>query len=264
MSPSAILTHLHVEEAIGLYPRTKPVEYLKARTIRVLRYFSLGIPDRVSYSQENVRMHAHAYALLLIIYFHTRRSYADGTPAKGHRRYYAINKCVTQVPVNRMTKFLNDPTIDTDAVVKILQVPSVAYLDDTTRAVVNILKEKYSDVLLLKPEDPLSAYQKQLSKLNQFGIVNLEHISCEKEKIFKLQVNSAIINILHVSCTICSHPLPSPLTAGNKKIKKRNRSLTCQLRESKKKLKRTLDQTELYRNVNMLVYNAHAIHVRIH
>ena len=105
-----------------------------------------------------------------------------------------------------MTKFLNDPTLDTDTVVKIFQVPSVAYLDDTSDAVVDILKQTYGDVLLLTPDDHLSAYQNQLGKLKQLG--NLEHISCEHEKIIKLQVDSIIINIFHVRFPLTPYPHP--------------------------------------------------------
>ena len=131
----------------------------------------------------------------------------DGTKAKYRpRRHYAFRKGVAPVvSENKWIEFLNRWTPEElGTATGLVQAGVYSDLNESQRHLLQILRTNYADVLLLKSDDPLHVYQTRLRTLWGYGMLNL------------------------------SLPSNTPLS----QLKRQLRSVTAQLRESKKRTAR--------------------------
>ena len=109
---------------------------------------------------------------------------------------------------------------DLDSAARMLRVSSVQDLAADERELLRLLRDKFSHLLFLNRDDPFELYQKQLRRLNDLGILNLNITPVVYDRISELEA--------------------------------KNRSLTCRVREANKKsvkMQRELDakQQQVYK-----------------
>ena len=122
------------------------------------------------------------------------------------RRYYACKQGVTKVPLKDWAAFLNFWTIDhLDTAARVMLVSSADDLSVAGSELLRCIREEYHATLLLEKDAPLIHYQKRLQELYDLGMLNLSLTEVGPRK------------------TIVSQ------------IKAKSRSLSCKLRESKKR-----------------------------
>lgn len=116
------------------------------------------------------------FLLQLIGRVHCCRYYDDGTVATSEfsvDRHYAVRHD-NKISVVDWAHFLDLWSVeDLDSAARIVKVSTVHDLNKSDSKLLEILRNQYSHLLLLKPDDPFKQYQKQLRRLNALGILNL-------------------------------------------------------------------------------------------